>query len=66
MLSTDEKHSYQKLGWRQFQGERFVRFGKSEIRAVEDDDDLMIHPEMNCGTIETQRDICEHRCGDDW
>ena len=62
MLSIYEKDFYQKLGWRQFQGESFVRFGVSEFRTVEDEDNLMLRP----GTIETQRAICEPRCGDDW
>jgi aminoglycoside 2'-N-acetyltransferase I len=66
MLSTDEKYFYKKLGWRQFQGESFVRNGESEIRTVEEDDGLMFLPGKNCGTNEIRRAICEPRSGDDW
>jgi GNAT superfamily N-acetyltransferase len=66
MLSTDEKHFYKKLGWRQFQGESFVRNGESEIRTVEEDEGLMLLPGKNCGTNEIRRAICEPRSGDDW
>jgi aminoglycoside 2'-N-acetyltransferase I len=66
MLSTDEKHFYKKLGWRQFQGESFVRNGESEFRTIEEDDGLMFLPGKNCGTNEIRRAICEPRSGDDW
>jgi hypothetical protein len=66
MLSTDEKHFYEKLGWRQFQGESFVRSGESEFRTVEEDGGLMFLPGKNCETKEIRRAICEPRSGDDW
>lgn len=66
MLSTGEKQFYEKLGWRQFRGESFVRNGESEIRTVEEDDGLMFLPGKNCGTSEIRRATCETRSGDDW
>ena len=66
MLSTDEKQFYEKLGWRQFLGESFVRNGESEVRTAEEDDGLMLLSRDHCGTSEIRRAICQPRIGDDW
>ncbi len=66
MLSTDEKKFYEKLGWRQFLGESFVRNGDSVVRTAEEDYGLMLLSGKNCGTSEIRRAICQPRIGDDW
>ena len=66
ILSTDEKQFYEKLGWRQFLGESFVRNGESEVRTAEEDDGLMLLSRDHCGTSEIRRAICQPRIGDDW
>lgn len=65
-LSTDLKQFCEKLGWRQLLAEFFVKNGESEVRMAEEDDGLMLLPEMNCGTNELRRCTCKPRIGDDW
>jgi aminoglycoside 2'-N-acetyltransferase I len=66
MLSTDENQFYERLGWRQFIGESFVRSENSEVRTSDEDAGLMLLHGTASQTKEIQRAVCESRSGDDW
>ena len=66
MLSTDENQFYERLGWRQFKGESFVRSENSEVRTSDEDAGLMLLPGKKSQIILIRRVVCESRSGDDW
>lgn len=66
MLSTDEKKFYEKLGWRQFLGQSFVKHDELEVRTAEEDNGLMFLPGKNCEITQILRATCLPRIGDDW
>jgi aminoglycoside 2'-N-acetyltransferase I len=66
MLSTDEDQFYKRLGWKQFQGESFVKNGDSEVRTAEEDEGLMFLTGKSSQIREIRRAVCESRSGDDW
>jgi len=66
MLSTDENHFYERLGWLKFLGESFVRDGDKEIRTEGEDEGLMLLPGKKSQISLIRRVVCESRSGDDW
>jgi aminoglycoside 2'-N-acetyltransferase I len=66
MLSTDENHFYERIGWLQFLGESFTRNGDYEVRTAEEDEGLMFLPGKKSDITQIRRAVCDARSGDAW